>query len=183
MEAFEEEHQHLVQLEDEGKLLIGVDRVMARHFWTDVPIRTIKEETGEAPYSEKAVAYLAELLGPAALIGSLVLAFPAFGWFGVICLVACPAFWFLYIGLSVRGAAGMSGITVLLVASVGMHVFAGVGAPWMTGFVILFVSSLWCMRFLYYASTFLLRCFVIRNARAFRYLSVSGCLVIRQLAP
>ena len=53
------EHKELIELEQQGKILIGVDRAMARKFYTDTPVSTITEETGEAPYFEKIIIWFA----------------------------------------------------------------------------------------------------------------------------
>ena len=83
------EHKKVIELEKQGKLLIGVDRAVARRFYTDVPISKIEEETGETPYLEKTVVWFIFLLGPVALILSTVLGFLTFGWWGIISLVFC----------------------------------------------------------------------------------------------
>jgi hypothetical protein len=99
------EHKEVILLEEQGKLLIGVDRVMARKFYTDIPISKIEEETGEAPYFEKAIVWFAFLLGPIALISSIILSFIAFGWWGILGLVLCPILYFMYSSSSVLGGS------------------------------------------------------------------------------
>ena len=46
----------------------GVDRSFARKFFTDLPLRTIQQHTGEAPVVEKTSAMVAFLGSPAALL-------------------------------------------------------------------------------------------------------------------
>ncbi|MBW8034754.1 MAG: hypothetical protein FVQ79_03645 [Planctomycetes bacterium] len=165
------EHKELIKLEQQGKILIGVDRAMARKFYTDIPVSTINEETGEAPYFEKIIVWFAFLSGPIALISSIVLGFFAFKWWGVTCLVLCPVTFLVYSSLSARGDSKSIGITLLLFISVGVHFFGNLNMFWVTLFVCVFLFSLWCIRVLYCSATLLLRCFVIRNRRAFEYLS------------
>jgi len=165
------EHKELIELEQQGKILIGVDRAMARKFYTVTPISTINEETGEAPYFEKIIVWFAFLSGPLALSSSIVLGFFAFKWWGVICLVLCPIAFLVYSSLSARGDSKSIGITLLLLISVGVHFFGNFNMFWITLFVCAFLFSLWCVRVLYCSATLLLRCFVIRNRRAFEYLS------------
>ncbi len=50
------EHKELVKLAEEGKILIGVDRTVARQLFTDVSLSTIQQMTGEVPYLEKTLA-------------------------------------------------------------------------------------------------------------------------------
>lgn len=172
------DHQEAVELEQQGKLLIGVERDMAHKFYTDVPLSTILEATGEAPYVEKAVVRFAQFFGPVALLASIVLGFYAFHWWGIVCLNACPVAYGVYSAFSAMGRSRLGGITVLLFASVGIHFFGGFDVPWVTGFAIALVFSLWCTRLLYCSATNFLRAFVIRNERAFHYLS--DRLVLRE---
>jgi hypothetical protein len=172
------EHKEVIALEAQGKLLIGVDRAMARKFYTDIPISKIEEETGEAPYFEKAIIWFAFLFGPIALISSIIFGFVAFGWWGIICLVLCPIIYFMYSSSSVVGGSQLIGITVLLLISLAVHFLANFNFPWITGFASTYLFSLWCVRLLYCSSTFLLRAFVLRNAKAFEWLS--EYLVIKQ---
>jgi hypothetical protein len=68
-------HKNLVELEEQGKILIGIDRSMARKFYTDIPLKKIEEETGEAPYFEKIIVWIAFLFGPISLLASIILGF------------------------------------------------------------------------------------------------------------
>lgn len=167
----EVEHGKLIELEQQGRILIGVDRVMARKFYTDIPIPIIEEETGEAPYFEKMIVWLAFLVGPISLIASLVLAFFALQWWGVICVFLCPFVYFRYLSFSAKGDSSMIGITLFSIVVTCVHFLGAFDFPWITGFVTVFLFSLWCVRLLYCLSTIFLRNFVIRNARAFQYLS------------
>lgn len=143
---------------------------MARRFYTDIPIKKIKEETGEAPYFEKLIVWFAFLFGPISLMTSLIIGFLAFNWWGIICLIFCPFIYFAYSSSSVRGNSRMTGISILLVISACIYFFKVFDVPKIAGFITVFVLSLWCIRFLYCSSTFLLRNFVIRNEKAYQYL-------------
>jgi len=114
-------HKNLVELEKEGKILIGIDRVMARRFYTDIPAKKIKEETGEAPYFEKIIVWLAFLFGPISLLATIILGFWFFNWWGIICLIFCPLVYFAYSSSSVRGDSKMTGISILLFTSACIH--------------------------------------------------------------
>lgn len=165
------EHRELVKLAETGKILIGVDRTAARKLFTDVPLSTIQEKTGETLYLEKCLVVFAFILSPIALITSLVLAFIAFGWWGLISLLLCP---FIYVGYqssSSRGGAGLSLITGFVLIAGVVHFFGNIHAPWSTGFVTVFLFSLWCVRFVYSGATFMYRAFAIRNRKAFEFLS------------
>lgn len=161
----------MIEFEAQGKLLIGIDRVMARKFYMDIPLSKIKEETGEAPYTEKIIVWGAFFFAFISLISSIVLSFYAFNWWGIICLVLCPISFLQYFSLSARGDSKSIGITLILLISLSIHYFAHLNMFWVTLFVCVFLFSLWCIRVLYCSATMLLRCFVIRNRRAFEYLS------------
>lgn len=163
-------HKNLVELEEQGKIIIGMDRVMARKFYTDVSIRKIEEETGEAPYFEKIIVWFAFLFGPISLLASITLGFWFFNWWGIICLMFCPFIYLGYSSSSARGNSKIIGIGILLFISACTYFFKIFDAPQITGFTTIFVFSLWCVRFLYCSSTFLLRNFVIRNEKAYQYL-------------
>ena len=171
------EHSEVITLEKEGKLLIGVDRPMARKFYTDVPVSKIKEETDEAPYFDKIIVWFAFLCGPIMLIASIVIAFFAFRWWGAISIIICPIIFLIYSSYSVRGDSRMIGINAILIMTALVHFLNIFDNPWITGFATTFIFSLWCAHFLYCSSTFLLRSFIIRNEKAFIFLK--DYLVIR----
>ncbi len=58
------EHAEIVRDEDAGHLLIGIDRPVARKFYTDMSISSIEAETGEAPYLEKLLVFTCFIGGP-----------------------------------------------------------------------------------------------------------------------
>ena len=165
------EHNELVKLAESGKIIIGVDRTAARKLFTDVPLSTIQEKTGEIPYFEKSLLMSVFICGPVALITSVVLAFIAFGWWGLIPLLLCPIVYFLYQSSSSIGETGLSLITAFAVATSLVHFAGNFNAPWFTGFVAIFLFSLWCVRLVYVGAAFLYRAFAIRNRKAFEFLS------------
>ncbi len=48
----QEEYQDLVKRAYEGKILVGVDRALARKVYTNLSIAKIRAFTGETPYFE-----------------------------------------------------------------------------------------------------------------------------------
>lgn len=74
------EHAELVELEKQGKVVVGVDWPTARYFFTTASVSKIESATGYAPYLEKGTVFFFFLLGPLALIGSFVASVLAFGW-------------------------------------------------------------------------------------------------------
>ncbi len=144
---------------------------MARKFYTDIPIQKIREETGEAPYFEKIIVWFAFLFGPISLLSSIIIGFWIFNWWGIIFLIFCPFIYFTYSSFSVRGDSRITGISILLLVSSCIYFFRVFDAPQITGFITVFILSLWCIRSLYCSSTFLLRNFIIRNEKAYKYLS------------
>lgn len=163
-------HKNLVELEEQGKIIIGVDRVMARKFFINISIKKTEEETGETPYFEKIIVWFAFLFGPISLLASIILGFWFFKWWGIICLIFFPLIYFACSSSSARGDSKMIGISILLLTSACIYFFKVFDIPKITGSAMVFIFSLWCIRFLYCSSTFLLRNFVIRNEKAYQYL-------------
>ncbi|MBI5573273.1 MAG: hypothetical protein HY919_01800 [Elusimicrobia bacterium] len=170
-------HGKIIELENQGKILIGIDRPMDRKFYTDIPISEIKSKTDDAPYLEKIIIWFVFLTAPIALISSIILAFISLRWWGLIFLVLFPIIYFSYSASSVKGNSKLIGITIIFICSAVIHFLGYFANSQITLAITVFLLSLWCIRLLYCASTFLLRTFIIRNAKAFEYLE--NYLVIR----
>lgn len=160
------DHKRLAQLESEGRILIGVDRTYARKLYTDVPISTIQRETGESPYFEKLVVWFAFLMSPIAILTSAVLAAYTFHWWAVLIVPVSILWWMGNKADSSRGNTHIWLLTLVMATAVSIHFLRLLPTPWMSGFLLVFVFSLWCDRLLYCASTMFLRLFVLRNQRA-----------------
>ncbi|MFA5361357.1 MAG: hypothetical protein WC290_02815 [archaeon] len=164
------DHENLVELEKQGKILIGVDRAIARKFYTDIPMKEIEEETGEAPYFEKIIIFTLFLLNPLLLLISIVLGFWFFSWWGIVYLILLPLIYFTYFSFSSMGNSGMGGINLLLLIMIVGYFFKILLSPQIFIFIIIFLFSLWCARSLYCFSTLFFRNFIIRNEKAYQYL-------------
>lgn len=102
----ETEYQQIVKDANEGKVLVGVDRTVARKLFTGIPIATIRDMTGETLYLEKILIHLVFLGGPLALLASFVLAVMAFHWWTLVVIPICTVSWVIYYSMSCRGGAG-----------------------------------------------------------------------------
>ena len=160
------EHAEIVRAESEGRLVVGVRRAFARDLFLYVPLSEIRERTGESVFVEKAVAWLALLGSLMALLGSCAVAALAFGWWAVAIIPVLPAVWFFYASLSVRGTSRLELIAVIVLVIVALVVFGAVPLLWSGSFAIAFAASLFLLRLLYAATTFLFRLLVMRNRRA-----------------
>ncbi len=166
----EAEHAEIARDEAEGRLSIGIDRALARKFFTDTPLRSIQQATGEAPYVEKLLAYVLFVGGPVALVVALVLSVIYFGWWSIAIVPLAVSAWIGYYGASSRGDSGLGGITAVMLAVLALHIFNPFS--WHgTLFYVFLVLALWLSRCLYVASTLFLRAFVVRSYRAFAMLS------------
>lgn len=174
------EHAAIVARESRGQLAIGVDRVFARRFYTDVPIREIEQQAGEAAYLEKLIIFTAFIGSPVVLLAASALAVFLLHWWAALAIPAGLLSWVLYKLRSPLGHSSLTPASVLLVllttASVldigSLRPILAVGAA--------YILSLWLDRLVYIASTVLLRAFVIRNSKAFTWLKQH--LVIRETA-
>ena len=162
-------HKEFVESEKQGRLLVGIDRTLAREFYVNVPISQIESETGESPYIEKIIVVLALFAGPVSLLASVVFGFWFFGWWGLISLVLFPIIYFSFSASSIRGDAKITWISLLLVVSVSIYFFDYLDIKNIAGLLTTFFFSLWSIRFLYYSSTLFLRSFIIRNEKAYKY--------------
>ncbi len=162
----EQEHRELVEAENRGSILVGVDRVYARKLYTDVPIRRIEDLTGEAVYCEKAVVWISFLGTSAALLASCTFAVLAFRWWAILAIPVVVVIWFVYSSMSARSDAKIGLISLLLVAAIAIAGFTIADRLWTNLFLIGVLLSLWLNRLVYSASTIFLRGFVLRNFRA-----------------
>ncbi len=166
----EQEYKDFVAKAKSGALLIGIDRAIARKFYTDFPLSKIQDETGETPYFEKMVVWFAFLVAPVTLLASFILAVIAFGWWAALAIPLSVAAYFVFSGQSSMPGRGMLGISVLLgltVANLFTDFFASKFGPW---YFIAVVFALWASRLVYCAATTLLRAFVLRNQRALEFM-------------
>ena len=169
----------LVRREAAGQVLLGVDRAFARRFYTDVPLREIEAKTGEAPYFEKAVVFLALVGGPITLFGSLILSTWALGWWSALFIPIAAVIWVGAHGDSARATARLRTISVIFaICGFGFTMSDGLARTrW--GMALTFAAAVWLSRLLYASATSFLRGFVLRNRRAWEWLHEQ--LVVRQV--
>ncbi len=166
-----DEYNDLVAKTNSGALLIGIDRAIARKFFTDIPLSKIEEETGEALYFEKTIVWSVYLAAPIALLTSFVLAVFAFRWWAVLAIPLSVVVYFIYTGQSSLPNRGMLGISLLLALASGILFTDFLNLPFVTWYAFSIVFALWASRLVYCASTALLRAFVLRNIRAFDFMA------------
>ena len=167
----ESEYKTFVEQADSGELLIGIDRALARKFYTDIPSSKIEEETGERPYFEKMVVWFAFLSAPIALLASFVLAVLAFQWWAALAIPLSIVIYFGFYGQSSMPRGGMLGVSLLLALAISSLFIGFFSAPFPPWYFITVSYSLWATRLLYCAATVLLRAFVLRNQRALEFMS------------
>ena len=165
----QQEHAQLIQEEADGHVLFGIDRAFARKFFTDVPLRTIERDIGEATYFEKLVVFGAFIGAPICLLVSVVFAVLYFRWWSILMVPASIAFWFLFSGTSSMGRSRLFGTSLLLLAALALHIFTSF-EPRLTLFLLFAALAFWLNRLMYLAATLFLRALVIRSHRAFSFL-------------
>jgi len=163
----ESEYKTFVEQAYSGAVMIGIDRAVARKFYTDIPLCKIEEETGEAPYFEKMVVWFAFLSAPLALLASFVLSVLAFHWWAVLTIPLSVVVYFGFSGDSSMPRSGMLGISLLFALAIGSAFTDFFSSPFTPWYFITATFSLWALRLLYIAATVFLRIFVLRNQRAF----------------
>src|SRR2546422_9104558 len=93
-----------------GRLLIGVDRGKARHFFMQVPAAYIKERTGDSLVLERAVIWGLYLLAALSILASVVIAGFAFRWLAILVI---PVIAFTYMFNMAKSVYPNSGLGVL----------------------------------------------------------------------
>ena len=126
----QEEHAQLIREEADGRVLFGVDRAFARRFFTDVPLRTIERDTGEATYLEKLVVFGAFIAAPICLLISAIFSVLYFRWWSVFIIPVTVTIWLLFSGTSSMGRSRLVGVSLLALAALALHVFGSFGKPW-----------------------------------------------------
>ena len=167
----DDEHKQIAADFYHGKVLFGLDRMVARKFFMDIPIRNIKEQTGEAPYIEMFAVWTLQIASHLALLSTWVLAFFAFGWWSALAIPVSLAIYVIFVGLSSLPGHGLLGITIALAAIVvvaAVDVFPSKAIAW---YFVVLLLSLWAARSVYSASWHFVRAFVLRNRKAFEMLS------------
>jgi hypothetical protein len=167
----DEEYKKIVELAYSNKVLIGIDRIFARKFYTDISLSKIRDETYETPCVAKSIVWFAFLCAPVSLVASLIITIFAFRWWAIAVIPSCIFVYYNFSSMSCMGRSRMSFITIILILTTFAHFTTIIEANNATLFLFVYVFSLWCIRFLYCSSTFLLRCFVLRNKKAFEFIS------------
>ena len=168
----DEEYQALLSRVYSGKVLIGIDRTLARQLYTDVPVSRIKEKTGEAPYFQRTIVLGAQICGQLALLASLVFAFLAFSWWAALVIPVSIVVYFNFLARSaMAGGGGMAGVSVLVGLSLLGSYLGWFPSQYASWFAVLLTAALWNARLIYDAADHFMRAFVFRNRRAYEFLA------------
>ncbi len=161
-----EEHDQLVSDESAGKLLIGIDRPVARRFFTDVKHRLIAEKIQERIYFERIVVQMAFYFSWIFPLTSIYFAIDGFGWWSFLIYPLSLIYWFSHLSGSSRGDSRIFSSSILLVSTAILVVIIDINTSIIL-FLSIFAVSLFLGRLAYTISTFFLRTLVIRNRFAF----------------
>src|SRR5207249_6315752 len=161
------EYEAFIQSACDGRVLIGVDRIYARQVYLEMATSAIEEATGEAPHLEKVVVWCAYLASPLAIATSALLIAFTFHWWALLIVPVVLVAWMLNAIYARRGRSSIWLLAVLVIAAMSVHFMNLLANRWVSGLAATFAFALWCDRFLYWAATFFLRAFILRNRRAF----------------
>jgi hypothetical protein len=129
-------------------------------------ISAFQQTTGESPYFEKTVTMFAFVAQYLAIFGVAVLACFAFRWWVFLVVPVAIIVWFYNMSMSTMGGASIRLHNIALIVALAIHFLKVLPNPKTSGFIAVYIFSLWCSRFLYHAATHFLRAFVLRNPRA-----------------
>ena len=165
-----EEHAKLIELYSQDKCLLGIDRAFSRRFYTDIPLSVIEQNTGERCYFEKGLVMLVFIGGWLAILGTFIFSVIVFKWWSLLLILAGALFWFVYMPMSSRGTARLWPVSIFLAVTIIVYLLDFLRDD--VALVLLtFLLALWCARFVYVGSALFLRAFVVRNFRAFNFVS------------
>lgn len=154
-----------------GRILIGFDRGFARMVYTNMSISEIQRKTGEPAYLDKAVVlsvYIAQFF---ALLGASVLIGIALRWWAALIIPVSILIWGYNMSKSSMPGGSIWVHTFILIGAIIFHFANVISDPFISWAIVIFVFALWCGRFVYIASSFFLRAFILRNPRAFEAFS------------
>lgn len=172
-------YEELVRLERQGRVVFGIDRILARSFYTDIQPSVIEEQTGETQAVQKYLIQLAFGASHVGILATCIVAIIEFRWWAILIVPLCVSFWMAYYSQSSKGGSSTVIVTPALILSAILLVVNPFSNQRLALLLFLFSFSLWSIRFVYDASTRFFRSFVLRNYRAFLWLK--GQLVIRRV--
>lgn len=153
-----------------GTIAIGIDRVFARQFYTDIAISEIDRRTGERDLVARFFVFGAFLVAPAALLMSCILAAVGLKWFSAIAIPIAIVTYARYQSSSSSARSRLGAISWIFALSIAVSLFGGPRNRLPSGMISAFLLSLWALRFMYVAAVRSLRSLVLRNARAYAWL-------------
>lgn len=165
------EHTKLVESEKRRRVIVGVDRITARRFFTEASISDVAAKTGYAPYFEKSVVYMFILLGPLALLGAVAGSIWHFWWWRIIAAIVFPILYFYYSRLSRLGGARAYMVSFALASVLAFHFANLLAFPTLTQILVLFAFAVWCQRMLYVAATVFYRNMALHDAKLYELLA------------
>lgn len=176
-----EEHRALAADVAQGRLLVGIDRTVARQFFTRLSVSEVAAMTGERLHVEMFIVKAQFILAGVLPFVAACFAIAAFGWWAVLIAPATLLVSFLFFASSTRGEAGL-GVAYLLLATALILFFQ---APWSTSsrwWLLALAGGVFFGRRTYVSAAGSLRSLVIRNHRAFEQLSDTA-ITLRHTSP
>ena len=164
-------HDRLVEDEKKGDITIGVDRIEARRFYTEISLSDIETHTGARPYVQKGLVLASWIAGPILLLAAFITLALALSWWSLLGIPLAALVYTIYYVGSPRGTSKLWPMTAIVVLA-GIATFARLlPNQYLSISVLLLAVSLWSTRFTYIFSTGMLRAFVLTNARAYQWLA------------
>jgi len=174
-----EEHEQLVKMARDGRILIGVEPAVARRFFTDPSSENLRKAVGESVAFQRLVVLACLLLGPVSLMMSWVLAVFAFGWWGILAGLVALLAWASYNGRASMGKQRIIGTAWFLALAIAAG-FLGDTYLRFQIWLVAVAASFFFSRLTYYSAVGFVRSLVLRNRLAFELLSEKA-LVVRQV--
>ena len=160
------EHRRILEEERTGQLLIGIDRPLARQFFTNTSHAAVQSEIGEPVHFQRFMVKGAFISGYLLAVTAIGVSIWAFGWWSLLIGPLALASWFMYLGGSSRGDSSIWFAVLLLVGAASV-LFVGDLSLAAKLFFATLAAAFFLARLTYLIAVAFLRALVVRNWRAF----------------
>jgi len=171
---YEVNHKEIVEREEKGEILIGIEPAVARRFFTDTNHRVVQQEIGEALFVERFFVKAFFWLAVLSLLAGIVASIFAIKWYSVLAIPLMVVSWFVLGGMASMGSQKLgAAIGSVIICFVLAYYLIDKGIA-VTIWLTLLPLPYFLDRLTYKSATVFLRCLSIRNERAFNLLFNKG---------
>jgi hypothetical protein len=151
MPISEEEYRSLLEHQRMGRLQIFISTADFRQLFLKIDGAKLSQELGEPIHARITFINILSYTDFLALVVSIALAVPAFGWWSLLVIPSLIIAWMFYKAHASRGKQRLLGVSVLLAVVIGSALFWDSLAIWTRLFIVAVAVTIFLIRLLYYA--------------------------------